>query len=735
MADFCCNPKSFVVGKDQLSDFSLGERKCYLLCNGLGGFSSLTAVGSCGRHDHGLLISAKKAPNYRVHLVTNVEESICSGGLGDVGYIGDKNKIADLYSQQFATRTSSIFNGKYINSFEFSYLPQWSFKVGDFEIVKDIVMVYGENTVAVRYRVYDFGDLLAKDMFAKDLLAKDLLAKDMSLGDMSVQQGVLSPEQEVSLKQGSSRHGKTLSVKPLFRLTNKDDFPSSSDNIKVSENFVENLTWGNKCYFKSNGNVTLCNTEFYNDMFFEYDSRDGRDCIGKSFKCCQFDFEIGNDKEKSGSNNNMGASYGGCQEFFIVFSDKEINIETVADVNQLFDNEIERQKKLIKTAGIKDSAPQSLVLAADKFITFRESTKCKTIMAGYPFFGDWGRDTMISLIGCVLAGNRFEDCKSILRTFKAYEKKGMMPNVFPEGEADNPMYNTVDASLLFINSVYEYFKATGDIDFVKEMYSTMESIVYNYRNGTDFHIKMDDDGLITAGAGLEQLTWMDVRFGDILPTPRQGKAVEINAYWYNALRIMDFFAEKTGEDKKDYYELSENFVKPNFLKLFWNEEKGCLRDVISVNSGCEADNQIRPNQVWALSMAFSMIDKEKAVKILSVIYNHLYTPWGLRSLSPYDRNFHETYGGSHFNRDMAYHQGTVWGFPLGAYYIGVLRFCDNGAEIVKRQLKYTETSLNEGCLGQIAEIYDGENPWESQGCFAQAWSVGEILRVYKELGR
>ena len=338
-------------------------------------------------------------------------------------------------------------------------------------------------------------------------------------------------------------------------------------------------------------------------------------------------------------------------------------------------------------------------------------------------------DTMIALVGCVLVTKRYDECKSILRTFSSYEKNGMMPNIFPEGKQDEPLYNTVDAALLFINSVYLYYKETKDMDFVNEMLPTMKSIINNYKKGTLFHIKMEKDGLITSGEGIEQLTWMDVRFGDILPTPRQGKAVEINAYWYNALKIMYKFTKK-----EEYNDLAENKVKPSFMSLFWDEKNGYFKDVISKDEkNRSSDSQIRPNQVFALTLPFIIMDTEKAQRALNVVYEHLYTPWGLRSLSIKDENFHPTYGGSHFNRDMAYHQGTVWMFPLGSYYLAVIRFFENGKETVKRQLKYTETALNEGCLGQLAEIYDGENPNESQGCYAQAWSVSEILRVYKAI--
>jgi predicted glycogen debranching enzyme len=314
-----------------------------------------------------------------------------------------------------------------------------------------------------------------------------------------------------------------------------------------------------------------------------------------------------------------------------------------------------------------------------------------------------------------------------------YCNKGIMPNLFPEGE-DNPMYNTVDASLLFVNAVYSYYKASNDVEFVKEAYSVIEEIIDWYMKGTDFHIHMDEDGLIMAGGGLEQVTWMDVRFGDILPTPRHGKPVEINAYWYNALMIMDEFSKLLNkvDTMIDYVALADK-VKASFNEFFWNEKDNCLKDLYS---GTDNDYQIRCNQIWAASMPYCMLSEERANAVITKVFEELYTPIGLRSLSPKDKDFKPFYGGKHFDRDMAYHQGTTWGFPLGAYYLAYLQWAkdkESAKRIVKRQLNGLEAGLREGCVGHIAEIYSGLHPYDSKGCFAQAWSVGELLRVYEML--
>ena len=389
----------------------------------------------------------------------------------------------------------------------------------------------------------------------------------------------------------------------------------------------------------------------------------------------------------------------------------------------------QRMQALREQAGLKEPVAAQLVCAADAYIADRASTGGKTILAGYPFFGDWGRDTMIALPGGCLSTGRYEEAKSILRTFLAYERDGLVPNLFPEGTAE-PMYNTVDAALLLVNAIYLYEQRTGDEAFVREAWPVLERIVAAYRKGTHHGIRMDADGLICAGQGLDQVTWMDVRVGEILPTPRHGKPVEINAYWYSALRVMDELAHRLGLDAADYAHLAEQ-VKASFIPAFWMADKGCLKDVIS---GTEADEQIRCNQIWAITQPFTMLSPAQEKAVVDTVYTHLYTPCGLRTLSPEDPQYHGVYEGPQKERDMAYHQGTTWVFPLGAYYLAYLKvYGKEGAKAVREALLPMEATLREGCIGQLPEIYDGDMPAFSRGCFAQAWSVGEILRVYEAL--
>ena len=411
----------------------------------------------------------------------------------------------------------------------------------------------------------------------------------------------------------------------------------------------------------------------------------------------------------------------------LVFSMEE---EAFSDEAMLLEQQA-RLRALEDRCALCDPVARQLARAADAYLSRKEATGGMTLLAGYPLFGDWGRDTMIALPGCALSAGRFEEAKSILETFLAFECDGLVPNLFPEGGAQ-PMYNTADAALLLVNAVYLYYQKTGDLSFVSRAYPVLGRILAAYERGTRHGIRMDADGLIMAGEGMDQVTWMDVRIGDILPTPRHGKPVEINAYWYSALRVMETFAALLGEDGAHFAALAAR-CRSSFLEKF-PMEGGGLRDVLC--GGGAPETQIRPNQIWALTQPFTMLPPELERSVVDVVFAHLYTPCGLRSLSPDDPQFRGTYGGSQLSRDLAYHQGTVWVFPLGAFYLAFLKVhghTPQASRRVREMLQPVAAMLREGCVGQLPEIYEGANPGESKGCFAQAWSVGELLRVYEKL--
>ena len=452
--------------------------------------------------------------------------------------------------------------------------------------------------------------------------------------------------------------------------------------------------------------------ECWQELAYPEDEKDGRPAKGLTGCCCRFLGEI---------------LPGETAEFELVFSlDREL-----PGAREIISAQLRRLQALENSVPFTDPLARQLVLAADAYIARRDSTNGKTILAGYPLFSDWGRDTMIALPGCCLAVGRFDDAKSILRTFLAYEKDGLVPNLFPEGEA-KPMYNTVDAALLLIDCVWQYVQRTGDLAFAEEAWPVMERIAAFYQKGTRHSIGMDTDGLIFAGGGLDQVTWMDVCVQGILPTPRHGKPVEINAYWYNALRILDELGRRLGKPVRGYAELAER-VKASFVEKFYIPEKGYLRDVIS---DTKADEQLRCNQIWAVSMPFTMLSAEQEREVVAAVERHLYTPCGLRTLSPEDPEYHPTYGGEQLKRDMAYHQGTTWVFPMGAYYLAWLKVhgsTPDAARQVRERMEALEPMLREGCAGQLPEIYDGDHPTDGKGCFGQAWSVGEMLRVMEAL--
>ena len=639
----------WIYGKQELKNLERGQENCYLLTNGLGGFSSMTMTGSVARNDHALLMACVQAPNHRYNMVHRLKESLC---LGEEEIVLSSQEFADGYKEEGCP---------YFSSFVFDDMPIWRFLVQGVEIRKEIAMKQGENTVAVRYSI-----------------------------------------------RNRSRKPAELKIVPFYQFTAKGSEPEPEQKFQYTKNAV--ISNGMTLYFQTNG--TLDNIEERQETYFySYDACDGRRETGLA---------------KSGHIITESVQPGEEKILKLVYSME--NADQDADTIIL---EMQTYRKALEAkAGLHNEMAKELVKSASQFVSRRESTNGRTILAGYPFFEDWGRDTMIALPGVCISTGQYETAKEILRTFAVHERRGLMPNLFPEG-GNAPLYNTVDAALLFINCVYLYYQAAGDKAFVREMYPVMERIIKAYREGTDYGIHMDEDGLIQSGEGLWQVTWMDVRVGDILPTPRHGKPVEINAYWYNALCIMDELAE-TADKKAVYTQLKEK-VKASFVDKFWMDDKKCLKDLVS---GTKADAQIRCNQIWAVSLTFTMLDPEKEQQVVETVFEKLYTPYGIRTLEQEDQEVHGLYQGKMEDRDMAYHQGTVWTFPLGAYYLAYLKvnqYSPEAKEIVREQLEVMEAAMREGCIGQLPEIYDGENPTRSKGCFAQAWSVGEILRVYEAL--
>lgn len=412
----------------------------------------------------------------------------------------------------------------------------------------------------------------------------------------------------------------------------------------------------------------------------------------------------------------------------IIASTEHHDISRVAKYQQA---EINRRKAVLKASPSDDELVRTLVAASDHYIVARGDQK--TVIAGYHWFSDWGRDTMISLPGLTLATGRIEVAKSILREFARHVDRGMLPNRFPDA-GETPEYNTVDATLWFFEAVRALFEYTSDYEFIKaNLYDALADIIAWHVRGTRYGIRMDDGSLLASGEEGVQLTWMDAKVGDWVVTPRHGKPVEIQALWYNALSVMAHLAHEFGDKagQKRYGGMATR-AKRSFNRLFWNKATGCLYDVVN---GDSRDGSIRPNQIFAVSLPHTMLSREKAKCVVEVVERDLLTPYGLRSLAPNDPQYRGRYEGDPRSRDGAYHQGTVWVWLMGPFitaYIRVNGQTKKGRQKAAEWLAGFRQHVSEAGLGQVSEIFDGDKPHTPRGCIAQAWSVAELLRAAVE---
>ena len=409
----------------------------------------------------------------------------------------------------------------------------------------------------------------------------------------------------------------------------------------------------------------------------------------------------------------------------------------IQSVPRLAQQERARRQAIIDSCPVDDDFTRELVMAADQFIVRRGTGH--TIIAGYPWFTDWGRDTMISLPGLTISTGRVKAGRDILQTFAEHVDQGLLPNLFRD-DGSTADYNTVDATLWYFEAVRAYCEATGDYEFARQLYPTLNSIIDWHLRGTRYEIRMLEDGLLHAGVPGVQLTWMDAKVGDTVITPRSGQPVEIQALWYNALRMMEDLAQRLGDrERQGQYDLLASRCQGSFNRIFWNDSAQCLYDVVGDGF---ADASIRPNQVFAVSLPYSMLPANRARSVVEVVARELLTPVGLRTLSPSDPRYRPRYEGGPAERDSAYHQGTVWPWllgPLVAAYLKVNRHSAEARAHCAALLEPLRSHLREAGLGQISEIFDADAPHRPRGCFAQAWSVAEVLKariaVQKPVGR
>src|SRR5450432_282309 len=563
---------------------------------------------------------------------------------------------------------------RYLSSFKKDFFPEWIYEAAGIRLRKTITMVNGENTTLIRYEV-----LNAEKPFTLQLLP--LIA---ARGYHQLQHAYNNIFWNVDFKNG------------LFHNQPFDGAPDIYISVPGSTYQPVNKWYYHLNYFQ----------EKYRGLDFEEDL---------------FNHGLFNVQLKDGA------------ALHIIISTEN---PTGKIPDTLFENE--KNRKLSLLTGVPDDLLRQLVLAADQFIVKREIPAAssgaqpialKTVIAGYHWFTDWGRDTMISLPGLCLGTDRYEDARKIIDVFAKSVSQGMLPNRFQDNN-EPPEYNNADGTLWYFNAVFSYLKKTNDRKFIlKEILPVLKNIIEWHFKGTRYNIHVDTDGLLYAGEPRQQLTWMDARIGNWVVTARMGKPVEIEALWYNALKIYETLLILNGEtyEANKIFEKAEQ-AKKSFEEKFWFEEGNYLVDVIDPDG--KRDSSLRPNQVFALSLPFHLIDGEKAKSVMNILRSKLYTPVGLRSLSPDDPRYKGHYGGNAFLRDSSYHQGPVWSWLLGPYIEAGMKtdtesFKTEALEIIGR-FKY---HLNEGCIGSVSEIFDGDAPHHPRGCVAQAWGVAETLRV------
>ena len=594
------------------------------------------------------------------------------------------NQKHNLYTNMCKNYISDGY--KYLESFEKEYIPVFTYNVQGVKIEKSICMEYGRNTVCVLYKIKNI-----------DKKSKLILAPIVNFRDFHC----MNTNHEFDVKQEIEKRKVKIVV---------DKNSNTPIYMNLSEGtYIEHIN------------------DSFKDMFYIEEEKRGFFPEENHVVTGRYEVEIMPNEEK---------------EITFVCS-LEANIEEI-DANKVIKKEIDRLDNIVKASELPkdDELIKDLVLATDNFIVYRPSFGLHTVIAGYPWFLDWGRDTLISFEGLLLVTKRFDIAKEVLLTFKRDIKYGLVPNGY-SGFDNRPLYNSVDSSLLLFEQIEKYIRYTGDYEFVeKNFYNTLKLIVESYKSGIDIddnNIYLDKDYLLVSGTEKTQNTWMDAKYGDFAVTPRNGKAVEINSMWYNALKILEKLCNKfeSEEISKYYGQLAEK-CKKAFKKEFYCKEKETLYDVIG-------DSKIRPNQLFALALTYPVIDPNTKVAkaVFETVTKKLLKKNGLKTLAKGEKNYVDIYEGDSFKRDMSYHQGITWPWLLGIYYDAFKKIVEaeksksKKKELEEKYSKFVESVektfkkalYQEGAIGSISELYDSKTPYLPKGAVAQAWSVAEVLRI------
>ena len=674
------NLPSITFQKDALSRFGELVEKEWLITNGLGSYASSTVPGINTRKYHGLLVAALDPPGNRTVCLSKLDEDVLVGN--DVYRLGSNEFHDMIYPEGY----------KLIRQFSIDPFPTYIYDLGNVQVSKTVFMPKNKNAVAIAYKLTNKNNSEAKIRLYPLLTCRYY--------HTVVYQSKIPLN--FTLKSSGTQ------VQATFQR------PQATIVCRITEGeFKEKVNWVNHIH--------------YRDELLRGEA-DVDDCFQPGY----FEVRVPANVEKEFA-VTCAVSHE-SQEATEILDSVGGSISAVEDA---LNQELNQKAELI-TNFHRDhpQVPMSdwlnwILLAADSFMVENTSGR-KAVIAGYHWFEPWGRDTFISLPGLMLVTGKYSDTKDILQSYIQYAKSGLIPN-FISDKSGIPVYDTVDATLWYVNAVLQYVKYTGDFGFVKDvLWEKLQGIVENHQKGTLFGIHLDDDGLLMHGP---RLTWMDASVGTDVITPRTGKAVEIQALWYNTLKTMELLANKfDAPSLAEKYADMANQTRQSFNEKFWNTKQNCLFDVVNEK---DVDASIRPNQIFAVSLDYTMLDGEKSQKVVDVVNRELVTPYGLRTLSLGDPKFVGRCAGDSRSRDMAYHNGTIWPWLLGPYVTAYLKVNDYSVKAREQMLENLvlplfTTGIHQGGLGTINEIYDCDPPNEPRGCISQAWSVAEPLRAYVE---
>ncbi|MFZ5817859.1 MAG: amylo-alpha-1,6-glucosidase [Bacillota bacterium] len=658
------------MGRQAWPSFDQAAGLEWLETNGLGGWAYGTVGGASTRFYHAMLAASVHPPTERIALLARLEEAVCLDG---VRY--------PLYTNRWASGHTEAEGLTWLQRFALAPFPTWIWTIGEVVVEKRLFMRHGQNTTVVRYRVWRGAG---------------------TTGPVTLE---LTP---------------LVTCRSIHAVHRQSDWPFAQERLAEAGVAVEPFVGSPRLYMAADQGEYEPGGEWVRDLFYPYEVLRGEATVEDLYRPGRFRWRCA-----------------GAGELTFAASVEPLErLEGSAWERA----ERERRRGLLERAGVPDGAGgtagtgateeavTTLVLAADQFIVQRASTGRATVIAGYPWFTDWGRDTMIALPGLTLATGRPELARELLQTFAAYERDGLIPNHFPE-QGGEPLYNTADASLWYFEAVARYLEATGDHAFVREeIYPVLTRMAEAHLRGTHFGIGLTEDGLLRCGNPSVQVTWMDAKIGDWVVTPRDGKPVEIQALWYNALRVLAGLADRYGETgQAERWQALAGAVESGFTR-FWNQAEGCLHDLLRDDG--TPDPAIRPNQLFALTLTHPLLSGERARSVVDVVFRELYTPCGLRSLSPRDPAYAGRYEGTRLERDAVYHQGTVWAWLTGPFVRAYLQAYGRDEATLAHARALVEpliSHLTEFGLGSVAEIFDGDPPHTPRGCPAQAWSVAELL--------